>query len=590
MSTELDRFEKIAAALTKVSSDTVMQTMSSARQKGAATVSDLKTIVEKANILDPETAARAAKWAAEPLAAPDIPDYTVFRKLGEGGMGSVFHAKNTGERSIHFGKEVALKVLNDRLNGDKNFVDRFYREARASARLDHPNVVRGFDVGEANGIHYFAMEFVDGKSLQGWLDRFEEKPLKGCPKGAIPVGDALKIILDVARALVIAEQQSMVHRDIKPDNIMLTSKGIVKLADLGLAKQTDENSSMTQTGAGFGTPYYMPLEQAVDAKHVDIRSDLYALGATLYHCITGVVPFDGETAYDVIMKKKEGKYPSPSKVLLDAGCSKLDMSVEKLVDWMMQKTPDDRLPFERRKDGKDLLADKGWITVLVETIEGMSGVRDTLSFISGAVASPTGAASRAPTVMMSGGGGKSALAKTEALDAGSTAAEEGKKRKPAQDPDLWFLRYKDATGKQIKTKASTNHVRKLIQEGTLDESVEAAKSPEGPFRRLQAWGEFESLVRARMQQKKVDVKAKGTGQSMSNLIDNFDREQSWHKTKRKAGDAVNWIIGLVITVTILGGGGWAVWNFILKDQFAKNQASGAALEKTIQDNKAAGGR
>ncbi|MGL4461260.1 MAG: serine/threonine-protein kinase, partial [Planctomycetia bacterium] len=185
----------------------------------------LSQLLIERNKIDAATAEKAKEKAEKVANAPEIPGYVIISKLGEGGMGAVFKAEQESMQRI-----VALKILAPHLSSNSQFVDRFYREARASARIDHPNVVRGYDVGAAGNIHYFAMEFVDGTSVQNLID--ERKTLS--------LGDGLKITRDVAIALIHAQELKMVHRDIKPDNIMVTKKGIVKLADLGLAKQTDE--------------------------------------------------------------------------------------------------------------------------------------------------------------------------------------------------------------------------------------------------------------------------------------------------------------------------------------------------------------
>jgi serine/threonine-protein kinase len=168
------------------------------------------------------------------------------------------------------------------------------------------------------------MEFIDGESVDKQLER----------QGQLSVGDSVKLAIDVARALEHAHAKGMVHRDIKPDNIMVTRAGQTKLADLGLAKATDEDSGLTQTGSGFGTPYYMPPEQALNAKYVDNRSDIYALGATLYHLITGKVPYDGDTAVEVLTAKKEGRH-QPARRLNDEVPEILDLVIDK----MMHKDP-----------------------------------------------------------------------------------------------------------------------------------------------------------------------------------------------------------------------------------------------------------
>src|SRR5262249_31853657 len=148
---------------------------------------------------------------------------------------------------------------------------------------NHPNIVRCIEVGqdEPTGKHYLILEYVEGPSAQALLER----------QGRLPIGDAVHLILDVARALEHAHSRNGIHRDIKPDNILLTPSGVAKLADLGLAKRTDEASNLTALRQGFGTLLYIPCEQAFNAKQADCRSDIYALGATLYHLVAGEVPF-----------------------------------------------------------------------------------------------------------------------------------------------------------------------------------------------------------------------------------------------------------------------------------------------------------
>src|SRR5438067_5591546 len=199
-------------------------------------------------------------------------EFRILRRLGEGGMGAVYLAYHEAND-----RQVALKVLADGLASNQTYVDRFYREAKSGALLNHPNIVRTLGAGQdrVTGKHYLVMEFVDGPSAHALLDRF----------GRLPVADAVHVVLDVARALEHAQSRNIVHRDIKPDNILITRTGVAKLADLGLAKRTDESSNLTLARQGFGTPYYMPYEQAMNARTADGRSDIYALGATLYHLL-----------------------------------------------------------------------------------------------------------------------------------------------------------------------------------------------------------------------------------------------------------------------------------------------------------------
>src|SRR5262249_24722813 len=211
-------------------------------------------------------------------------------RLGGGGRGGVYLAFDGQDD-----RQVALKVLNDGLAANQGYVDRFYREAKSGALLNHPNIVRTLDVGQdrQTGKHYLVLEFVDGPSAHALLEG----------RGTLPVGDGVHIALDVARALEHAHSRNIVHRDIKPDNILLTASGLAKLGDLGLAKRLDEASPLTAARMGFGTTAYMPYEQAINAKYADGRSDIYALGATLYHLLTGRVPFPGDNHLEVVERK-----------------------------------------------------------------------------------------------------------------------------------------------------------------------------------------------------------------------------------------------------------------------------------------------
>src|SRR4051794_9115005 len=239
---------------------------------------------------------------AEPDVLPDavhelrrLGEFRILRRLGEGGMGAVYLAYHE-----ELGKQVALKVLADSLASNQRYVDRFYREDKSGRLLNNPNIVRSFGAGQdqATNKHYLVLEFIDGTTAHALLDRY----------GRLAVGDAVHIALDVARALEHAHSRNVIHRDIKPDNILITRAGVCKLVDLGLAKRTDDPSHLTATRQGFGTTPYMPYEQAVSAKDADGRSDIYALGATLYHLVTGALPFPADNYLEVVEKKDRGHF------------------------------------------------------------------------------------------------------------------------------------------------------------------------------------------------------------------------------------------------------------------------------------------
>src|SRR5207253_8823691 len=194
---------------------------------------------------------------------------------------------------------------------------------------DHPNIVRNLAIGQdkPTAKHYIVLEYVDGPSAHSLLQQY----------GRLKVGDALHIVLDIARALEHAHSRSIVHRDIKPDNILLTQSGLAKLSDLGLAKRTDEASHLTAARQGFGTPYYMPYEQAMNAKYADARSGIYALGATFYHLLVGEVPSPGNNALEIVDRKALGDYVPASSLNPDVPRA-LDHTLAK----MLAKEPRNR--------------------------------------------------------------------------------------------------------------------------------------------------------------------------------------------------------------------------------------------------------
>ena len=226
-----------------------------------------------------------------------IDDYEIQAKLGEGGMGAVFKA-----RQVSLDRIVALKVLAPKLATDASFVSRFLREARATAKLNHPNIVAGIGVGSAGGYHYFAMEFIEGESLKKRLEA----------NGCLPEAEVLRIGAAMASALAHAHAAGIVHRDVKPDNIMMARDGTPKLADLGLAKAENvEDASLTQAGTALGTPHYMAPEQAAGEGEIDGRADTYSLGCTLYHLATGHTPFQAKTSAAIMVKHLNDQMPHP---------------------------------------------------------------------------------------------------------------------------------------------------------------------------------------------------------------------------------------------------------------------------------------
>ncbi len=257
--------------------------------------------------------------------AQQIPGFQILSKLGQGAMAVVFKAKQ-----LSLERTVAIKVLPKRLSENQEFVDRFYREGRAAARLNHANIVQAFDVGESGGYHYFVMEYIDGETVYELLT------------GGKPASESqsLTIMLQCASALGHAHEQGLVHRDVKPKNIMISKTGDVKLADMGLAREVGDFVTATaEAGRAYGTPYYISPEQIRGEIHIDGRADLYALGATFYHMVTGKVPFDGTTPSAVMHKHLKDPLVPPDHIN-----NALSSGVGEIIEVMMAKKPEDRYP------------------------------------------------------------------------------------------------------------------------------------------------------------------------------------------------------------------------------------------------------
>ncbi|RME02523.1 MAG: serine/threonine protein kinase, partial [Planctomycetota bacterium] len=271
-----------------------------------AQVQRLRALYQKQNIdLDPHI----------------LPGYHILQRLGKGGMGAVYKAI---QKSME--RPVAIKILSPQLTQKKEYVERFFQEAKSVAKLNHPNIISGIDVGEHQGIYYFVMEYVEGENLRRKIKQ----------KGKLPYDEVLSITSQIAQALQHAYELGIVHRDIKPDNILITNTGQAKLCDLGLAKESwNIHSEPSETV--LGTPHYISPEQAKGEAQVDIRSDIYSLGATIFHMLTGSPPFDGEEPVEIMKKHLQLPFPPLSQFQVN-----VPPKFAKILEKMVQKKPQDR--------------------------------------------------------------------------------------------------------------------------------------------------------------------------------------------------------------------------------------------------------
>jgi serine/threonine protein kinase len=253
----------------------------------------------------------------EPGLPPGSPtqlgNYDILARVAEGGMGVVYQARHRLSGAI-----VAVKVISPGPARNPVVLQRFEREFQAARVLEHPNVVKAIEYHGNHNPPYLVMEYVDGESLGQRLER----------AGPIPEDEAVRLVGQVCDGLQRAHKQGLVHRDVKPDNVMVTHHGVAKLTDMGLVKDVDNDLNLTKTGRGLGTPHFMAPEQFRNAKAVDVRGDIYSLAATLYSMVTGVIPFSNSSPLDCWLKKVRNEFPTPRE---------LNPAVSERVDWAIRR-------------------------------------------------------------------------------------------------------------------------------------------------------------------------------------------------------------------------------------------------------------
>lgn len=274
------------------------------------------------------------------MTTPDSPPldtigcYDLLEKLGVGSMGTVYKGRQWQTKEI-----VAVKVMHADIARNPILLKRFEQEFRVTSRLDHPNIVKVIEFSASGKTPYLVMEFIDGESL---MDRLERA-------GKLPEEEAIRLIVQVAHGLHRAHKQGLIHRDIKPDNIMVTRAGEAKVLDLGLAKEADAGPELTRAGQGLGTPDFMAPEQFRNAKNASVRCDVYSLGATLYMMVTGRYPFDEDDPLKAMMRKLKNELPAP-RDLVPGLAERTDWAIRRA----MSAAPENR-PESCREFAEDLL-------------------------------------------------------------------------------------------------------------------------------------------------------------------------------------------------------------------------------------------
>jgi len=456
-------------------------------------------------------------------------DFKLIKKLGQGGMGEVFLATQ-----LSLDRHVAIKTLSKDMAKREGTVKRFIRESRSMAKLQHPNVVQVYAADSQQGIHFAAIEYIDGMSMEDWIGKL----------GRLSIGDALHVTLRCAEALKHAHDQNMIHRDIKPDNILITAKGVVKVADFGLAKAIDEDVSMTQSGTGLGTPLYMAPEQARNAKHVDQRTDIYALGCSLYCFVTGELPFTGTTMLELIMAKEKGVFKSARKLNREVP-DRLDLMIDK----MISKEPASRYP--NCDELIRSLSQLGLDNAALEFIDDP----DKVSVGRVASTDSSTAASFDETRLK--------LPKPPT----KTGKTQSRKRKPAPSAEgqIWYVQYRDKKGKVVIGKMSTEQIRRAMSTGKLGKRARAKSDARGSFQPLTEFREFEGSTKQRV----ADSQSEKQKVSMKEMYASLDKEQrnrkKWRWFKNLRSNALGFVgfaFWFVLVVGVFAGGIFALLKYL----------------------------
>jgi serine/threonine protein kinase len=282
----------------------------------------LKTLSDEVEKRRIKAGATPSKQKIEPTPIKQFGQYELLQVLSEKGHSRVFKARDTAMNRM-----VVLKVLPKTASADRQWSERFKREIQLAGRLSHPNIVTAYGAGEVDGCALMAFEYIQGVSLEDRLER----------EGNLPERTAWLITREIAKGLAYAAANDILHRDIKPENILCSIDGKVKIIDMGFSKSLADDSTLTAAGTTVGTPFYISPEQAKGTRDLDARVDLYSLGCTTYHMLTGSVPFFGEQVTEVMLKHTQAPRPDPRETLPE-----ISEETAKLVMRMIAINPNDR--------------------------------------------------------------------------------------------------------------------------------------------------------------------------------------------------------------------------------------------------------
>ncbi|TWT51600.1 Serine/threonine-protein kinase PrkC [Thalassoglobus neptunius] len=446
-------------------------------------------------------------------------DFLLKRKLGKGGMGTVYLG-----HQISLDRDCAVKVLSKEFAQKPGFVERFIREARAMARIDHPNVVTCYAVGEEKGYNYVAMELMDGQSMQDWVDQL----------GRLSVPDAILTALICADALEHAHEMGMIHRDVKPDNILVTKKGVIKVSDLGLAKAVDDDEELglTQSGTGLGTPHYMAPEQARNAKYVDRRVDVYALGGTLYFLLTGENPFTGESVLELIMNKEKGQFISARRHNPEIP-ERLDLIIDKALA-------------AKREHRYQTCAH------MISDLESLGLAGESLSFIEDAQRIvPQRAGGAVSTSKASSAKIPQTKPKKKTARASNTS-EFAKSQTMVNSSGQWYVKRIGSDGRVKVGKMTAPQIVTAMKTDKLNGKTTAATSSKGPFLPLAQFREFEEEAKRMLTRQVSKERDNNLAAEYQKLAKQYERRKLWRSLWKLTNSAVGFV-GLLVWIALIAG-------------------------------------